>query len=142
MYKINGVLFAALLSMSLSCLPGDQDISDDCSIIHPHINPEIQQEYDELTTSIEILQKVGEDPHFRSNTCWKAAGSLVLFSAIFQNWGLVFVTEGLAYLYGGVGGYTRMDENEEIKEREAKIDILRSRQEEILSQYKHSKLGA
>ena len=141
MYKINGLLFAALLSISLSCLPGDQDISDDCSIIHPNINPENQQEYDELITSIDILQKENEDLHFRSNICWKTTGSLVLFSAIFNGWGFVFVTEGLAYLYAGIGGYTIMDENEQIKEREAKINDLRSKQATLI-QHKHSKLGA
>jgi len=134
MRKIHGLLFAALLSMNLSCLSLDQEESHDTVIHIEHMNTEDQRTFAEIEKEINNIKKENEDPHFRSNTCLGATASLLIFSVIFQN---IFITEALAYLYAGIGAYTRMDENEHIRECEAKINVLKNKQQEILAQHEH-----
>lgn len=159
MNKTNGLLFAALLSVSIPCLPFGQEASQGYQVQgsgypasqgyqvdgyhhhhgHNQISSADQRQLDSYQKEIDEFIKENENAYREANKYWWATGAAVtgtLASLAFKSSHGAYVCGAATLAAGGMGLYIKNSANSKIAIREAQIKERRQGQEKILEAYR------
>jgi hypothetical protein len=148
MNKINNLLCVILLGINLFCFSLDNDATDDYSLLIEDYKQfdEWQNKIDLLQKKIDALEKEGEELHFYFDTSGKITGTAVMCGIIAACIDPTHTINTFILAVSTLGGMTTSallgHEQKHLEINTAKINGLKNKQQEIIAEYNHCRLGA